>query len=413
MCTASAAACDGVNLCEAPPSPDCTLYCDPIAECGREVVNCITDCDNRDYANPDEFLPQIACLNSTDRCSDRIACLEGDLARGELCLSYCAAAVRCNPQADQTMEQCVVRCATRGIGGQSGLVLEAASECLIEAGADAECAALDACINAADIDDACPAYCAELNRCGLAEDPAACEAECRGADSADFFADAACVLNGRRREANCQAAAECIGVELPPIDRACAELCAAQAECDDAIDPFLCGLACDPDEEGLAVRAGCASTATCDRLAECDGEIPEIPPACNATCGTIAGCPDLVGEGEDALFADFAHCQARCTGASMIFGENFTASLEGCVNDAMCGAEEIEACFTFEDGALCELGAQLVAVCIDPDFVGYRAQCEALDRAAREAQIACLQDIADRANAGDANACFEGILCFQ
>lgn len=412
-CTNAADGCPNVNLCVTPEAPTCSLYCDPVADCGQGTPGCLNDCDNRDFEQPGEFLPLIACLNSTDRCADRQECLDGDVSRGELCMAWCAASVTCNPQSEERLETCVASCAQRGIAGQAGLTVEAASECLLEAGSDAECAVLSACLNQASMRDACPTYCGELDRCGLAEDD--CEAECRAINDNGFFNNAACVLNSRRRNANCETIAECVDIPLPPIPRPCDELCAAQATCDDRIDPFLCGLECDPGADGLAVRAGCLSIAPCEDAALCDVEPqPEEPAECVAACDAIAACPGLVGEDEGALLIDVEQCRARCTGGAMLFGAEFGATLQGCVGEAMCDAEAVTACFATPD-ALCERGAELVAICTDPAMVGYLEQCEALSRDAAEAQIACLEAWGVRAEAamGDFLICLEGLACFQ
>lgn len=408
-CSRATDGCANVNLCVTPPPPNCDYYCGPLDTCGESAARCPIDCDNDHFDDPSGFLPAIACLNGSDRCSDRLRCLDEPSARGQACLSYCAATVGCNPQAVESMEDCVVRCASQGVGGELGLAFEAASPCLVEAGPEAECAVLRACLNDADPDDACPAYCAELDRCLLIDDVAVCEAQCRAAEEPDALADAACVVNARRRNANCGVAAECIDAMLPPISRACGELCDAQARCDDAIDPFLCGQACDPDAPGLAIRAGCAAIAPCDQLALCDEPPAMVPPDCNAACGIIAGCPDLVGEG--GLFADFNHCQARCAGASLIQGANFPARLQGCANDAMCERAAVEECFSVSAN-ICEDGQEALVVCsIDFLFPDYQAQCEMLPPARQAEQVACMQAVAQRAAGGDLFACLEIFAC--
>lgn len=418
-CSFATEGCDNVNLCVTPGPPNCALYCDPLDECGEAVARCPLDCDNAHFADPSGFLPAIACLNGSDRCSDRRRCLDGELERGLACHAYCAATVACNPQALESMEDCVVRCARDGIAGEQGLTFEAATACLVEEGPDGDCDTLRACLNEADPDDACPAYCAELDRCLLTEDVAACEAACRATDEPNERADIACVVNGARRNANCGVAAACIDAQLPPISRACGELCDAQARCDDAIDPFLCGQACDPDEEGLAIRAGCATVAPCAQQMICDDPIDMIPPDCNEGCGVIAGCDgDLINE-EDGLFADFAHCQARCAGASMILGEGFPSRLGECVNDVACDREGVAECFTVADN-LCEAGQEAVTACgldqpflpgLPPAVENYQQQCEALPPDQQAQQVACLQDVADRAAAGDPFACLEAFGC--
>ncbi|MGK0361003.1 MAG: hypothetical protein ACI9U2_003321, partial [Bradymonadia bacterium] len=368
-CTGAADGCENIDLCVTPEAPTCGLYCDPVEACGQGTPGCATDCDNRDFEQPGDFLPLIACLNSTDRCADRQVCLDGDVSRGELCMAWCAASVTCNPQSYERLETCVATCAQRGIDGQAGLTVEAASECLLEAGSDAECAVLSACLNSASMRDACPTYCAELDRCGLGD--AQCEAECRDIEDNVFFTDAACVLNSRRRNANCETIAECIDVPLPAIPRPCDTLCAAQARCDDRIDPFLCGLECDPDAEGLAVRAGCLTIAPCEDAALCDVEPqPAEPAECAAACDAIAACPGLVGEEDGALFIDVEQCRGQCAGGSLLFGPEFGAELQACVGGAMCDADAIATCFAAPDD-LCERGAVAVAVCIDPELVGY------------------------------------------
>lgn len=419
-CSFATEGCDNVNLCVTPPPPDCDLYCGPLDACGAANARCPVECDNAHFADPAGFLPAIACLNGSDRCSDRQRCIDDGPERGQACLAYCTTTVGCNPQAVESMEACVVRCASQGIAGELGMAFEAASPCLLEVGPDGACDDLRACLNDADPDDACPVYCAELDRCLLTEDVAACEAACRETNDPNDITDAACVVNGRRRNANCGVAAECIDAQLPPISLPCAEICDAQARCDDAIDPFLCGQACDPEAEGIAIRAGCAQTAPCDQQMICDEPIDAIPPDCAAACGVIAGCPGLIGE-DGAVFVDFDHCQTRCAGASMVLGENFPARLQGCAGDAMCDADAVRECFTTPEN-LCELGQEAVTACgldvplipgLPPAVENYEQQCEALRPDQQAAQVACLQDAADRAAMGDLFACFEAsITCF-
>ena len=400
-CTRVADGCDHVALCTTPEPPDCAALCGPLDVCGLTDPRCAINCDNAHFAQPAAHLPQVTCVNATARCQGRAACIEGDLGGAELCLSWCKARVTCSDNPDQTLEACALECARGQVTGQRGLVLASASPCLEATGSDGSCAELRACINGADFSGYCPDYCADLARCRLTDDVAACTATCRGGNQGpDDFVGAACTLNARRRGESCEAIARCVGAELPEIPRACRDLCEAQARCDESVDPFLCGVDCDPNTPGLAVQAGCARFAACDQQVRCENPPAAIPRGCAAACGVVAACPGLVGPG--GVFDSFDHCNASCAGATILLGAGFPMSLQQCAEDAACDAAAVTECFTVPED-ICEAGLEAVTACgldqspipgFPPLVPDYLAECRALQRmdpAAAAQQVQCLQ----------------------
>lgn len=419
-CVSVANGCDNINLCSVPPPPDCAAYCEPLAACGLSDERCGVDCDNAHFAAPETHLPRTSCVNSTERCAGRATCLEGNLAQGDLCMAWCKVRVDCVEDPDQTAEECVLECARGEVGGQRGLVLASSEACLLANGPQAECGVLRDCLFDSEFHSFCPRYCAELGRCRLDNDAAACEATCRANEQvAALFAEQACVLNARRRGESCEAVAECTGEELPEIPRACRDLCGAEARCDEAIDPFLCGLDCDPNTPGLAVQAACSRLAACDQLERCEDPPAAAPRGCAAACGVIAACPGLVGP--QGAFADFEHCTAECAGAAILLGAGFPAGLQECAEEAMCDAAAIGECFTVPED-ICEAGQEAVTACsldqsaipgLPPLVPDYLADCRALrqmDPAAAAEQVRCLVEVA-RMAAGDPLACFNALAC--
>ncbi|MEZ4473763.1 MAG: hypothetical protein R3F60_23825 [bacterium] len=420
-CIAVADGCDNVALCLAPPPPDCAALCAPLDDCRLTDRRCPISCDDADFADPTSFLPLLSCVNSTARCADRATCTGGDTSGGDLCLAWCQARVGCVEGAEQTMSDCVLECGRGEVGGQRGLVLASAAECLLAAGADAACPDLRRCLDGADFHGFCPAYCADLARCRLEDDVPGCVAACQAVeDDAGFFAEAACTLNAERRGESCEAIATCVHAELPPIPRACRQVCEAEARCDDSVDAFLCGLDCDPARAGIDIEAGCARFAPCDQLGRCADPPVEIPRGCAAACGVIAGCGGLVGP--DGTFEDFDHCTAECAGASILLGAGFPARLQGCAEDAACDADAVVACFMVPEDA-CEAGQEAVTACgldqapipgfppLVPDYLGDCRRLQMQDPAAALAQVQCLEEVAQRAAGGDPLACFDAFAC--
>ena len=414
-CIDAADGCENVRLCIAPEPPDCASLCEPLQACGLAELRCPIECDDAHFAAPEAHLPLTACVNGHARCGGREDCLDGELAQGEVCLAWCKARVTCNPQEEQTLEACVLECARGEVTGQRGLVLGASEACLGEAGPDAACDVLQRCITGAEFSDYCVGYCAELNRCRLEDDVAACEATCRAANpDVDAAVAASCVLNSRRRRDTCEATATCINAELPEISGPCRDRCDALARCDDRIDAFLCALDCDPDAAGLAVVAACSKYAACEDLNRCSMAPAAIPRGCPAACGVISACPGLVGAG--GAFDSFDDCTAECAGVTVLQGAAFPDRLQTCAEDAECDGAAIAECFAVPED-FCAAGQAAVTACgldqssipgFPPLVPDYLADCQALraqDPVAAAEQVQCLI-AAEQAAAGDPLACF-------
>ncbi len=413
-CTGIAGACVGAELCVAPEPPPCAELCEPLAACELGGEDCVGDCDNTDFADPTAFLPTLACVLSTERCDRRAECDEGDLAGGAACMAWCELQVGCAEEPEQSMIECIRGCAA-GFEGRAGLDFEAARACLVEAEG---CDALQACVDDVEADSYCAPHCAEVARCLLAEDAEACAAECSDAAEAEETIDAAsCVLGAARRAAGCGVVADCLGLELPPASPACAELCAAQNACDEDLDAFLCERECIPEPEGTPLRAACAGLAECEDLNICLDADPQEPAECAAVCVTIGRCEGLVGEEEGALFADDAACLAFCGGAAVLGGDGHGARVQACVSEAACDADTIDECFRTPANG-CDAGYDVIDACGQAALAGPRADwvaaCDAehaADRAAGEARLACLDDVAMAMAANPLACILDVILC--
>ncbi|MCB9543996.1 MAG: hypothetical protein H6703_16335 [Myxococcales bacterium] len=419
--TLAAAECDGAALCVAPPPPDCATLCAPLDACALGGADCVRRCDDADFADPTGFLPTLACVSATERCDARARCLDGDLAGGAACLAWCRRANDCQGGGGDPVD-CVVECGG-GLAGADGLTFDGARDCLAAAGADAECAALDACVDAVPADGYCAAFCGAVDGCRLGEGEDACLAACRAAPAdAERVEQAACVLNARRSGAGCAVVAECIGAVVEPASPACQALCAAQNTCDEDVDAFLCERDCIPEPEGTPLRAACAARGGCAELPICLAAPAELPPACDDVCATLAMCPGAIGAGADARYPDAAACLADCGGAAVLSeADDYAGELATCLDAAACDADAVTACYEAGPrGGCAEAWAAFVA-CNNQwipglgganDEATYVAQCEATLAADPNAQmqIDCLIDTAANAMA-DPLACFGQIAC--
>ena len=394
-CVAAAGSCEAAARCDAPPAPDCSVVCDPQVACQiAEADACQVQCDDAEFADPAGFLPLATCINAGARCSAQRTCLEGDLSGANACLAWCAQRTTCAGEGD--LAACALECAREGVVGQDGLVFAAAEACLVDADR-ADCAALDACVDVAP-GDYCDPLCAEQVRCGLAEDAAACVADCAANGAVE---PAVCALNAVRREAGCAPVAECLGVMVEPASDACVALCASQNLCDEGQDRFLCERECVPEPEGTPVRSVCAGYANCEQLPMCleaDGVVPE---GCDAACATVAACDGLLGAGDGAVFADAATCALECGGRAVLEGADYAGAVGDCVAGAACGAEPILGCFE-SPANLCDVALEAVVACGIADFVAadpaqFLIDCNnnlVMDQATTETQIQCLVDSA-------------------
>jgi hypothetical protein len=417
-CVTAAADCGGVGRCLPPPPPDCTAICEPLDACGLGGDHCLQDCDDADVANPDAFLPTMSCVRSSARCDGRAACQGGDLSGGAACLAWCKAVGECaGHDADPT--DCVRQCAD-GLTGADGLRFEQAHDCLAQAGADAECGAIQACLDGAG-GDACGGVCAALGRCHLEDDAQACASTCaEGADTPDGIAAAACTLRAERRGEGCRAVADCNHIEVPAPSPACGALCGAQHTCDEDVDTLLCERSCDDAPEGSALRAACAAQATCDQLPMCLAADAAPPAACADVCSGIGMCDGAIGEGDGALFADADACAAACGGAAVLHDAMFLGQVQSCVQRASmngCAHDDLAACFTQPVGPCDQVWQAFVSCGIDMlgvlgTYDEFLATCEMnfqMDPAGAAMQAQCILDNA-AANVGNPIQCGIALL---
>lgn len=414
-CVQAAADCTGVQLCRTPPPPGfCGEWCAALEGCDLTDARCPQRCDDADFAGPDAFLARVACVTGTARCDVRAACESGEVAPADACLAWCRHQITCADGEATAFEACAIACGG-DVGGAEGLRFEAARGCLAEAGPAAECAALAACVDEAEPATACAAYCTELARCRIDADTPACEAACLAGGEA-LAARASCSLTARRRGEGCGAVAACEGFEPEPASPACVTLCGAQHTCDEDEDAFLCERDCTPEPAGTPVRAACAERGGCETLDQCLAADGSIPAACAETCGVIAACDGLVGEG-GALFEDDDACAATCAGAALVEGADYPPALRECVGQAGCGADAIRACIERPETLCQESWDALVSCNLHelPDFLGggggdrgaYIQRCQQAlmanpaTRAAHECRIR-----AGAAAGGDLIACF-------
>lgn len=421
-CTLAAATCEAAAGCVAPPPPPCAVLCGPLESCAQGGADCVRRCDDADFVDPSRFLPELACVSATERCDARAVCSGGDFSGGVPCLAWCRRANECQGGGGDPVD-CVVDCGG-GLDGAAGLTFDGARDCLAAAGSDAECAALDACVDAVPADGYCARFCEAIEGCRLTEDVAACLAECSAApEDAERIEQAACVLNARRTSAGCAVVAECIGAVVEPASPACQSLCGAQNACDEDIDAFLCERDCIPEPAGTPIRAACAARGGCAELAICLDAPAELPAACADVCATLAMCPGVIGAGADARYADAAACAADCGGAAVLSdSDDYAGDLAGCLDGAACVADAITACYERGPQGSCADSWDAFEACNNlfipliggaADEPTYVAQCEAAlaaDPVTTQAQIDCVIEVADRAM-GDAAICGEQFAC--
>ena len=423
-CVDTATTCEQVALCVPPAAPPCATLCGLLDPCELGGDDCVTSCDNADLADPTTFIPSLACDASTDRCSGRRLCENGDLSGGVACLAYCRTVGECAGNADANLADCLVSCGA-GLPGASGLTFEGARACLEAAGADAACPDLQACLNDVAPDAFCADYCNALDACRLGEGGVeGCITDCQArTGEADYLADAACTLASVRRESGCAAVAACNGIEVPPASPECATICAAQYTCNDGTDVFLCERDCVADAAGDAIRAVCAAGATCDQLQSCLDAPDAPPPACVEGCAAIAGCDAL---GPDAPFADVAACEADCAGRGILEGPEYAGELSGCLTAAAadnCNVQGFAGCYISANvdpicvetwNAVVSCGDLFIGIFGGGDQNQFYADCMnnlAMDEAGTRMSAECLIDTANMA-AGDPAACFGVLACF-
>ncbi|MBU1897804.1 hypothetical protein KKB55_08620, partial [Myxococcota bacterium] len=337
--------CEGLTACALPPAPPCELICDGL-DCVAEG-DCLRRCDDAELARPESFDEALACVYSLNRCEHQAACLDGEVAAGAACLSYCALQEKCGV-GDETRHECLARCGGGGADAEA-LRLEGALPCVEALNGEASCEDFSACFEALEPGWFCEAFCAERDRCGFAIE--GCDVACaERLEDEGFIGEVSCTTAALRRGEGCRAVAECAGIELPPPDEGCQRLCEAEARCDLEIDAFFCELACQPSEDNL-IRGACAAYASCDRLDGClEGAIQE-----NTSCAEI--CDGFSAIGADfmprevrgavacGLYADRADCVERCQALDLLYGDDTPENLKTCVTYSDCNVNAYGLCF--------------------------------------------------------------------
>ncbi len=409
-------------ICTPPPPPRCDVLCARLDACELGGADCVASCDDADFADPDLFLPRLACVASTARCDERLICEGGDLSGGDACMAWCTRSIECGG-AEVDPVDCLVECG-EGLPAAEGLLFDGARACLEAAGPDAECEALDACVDAVPPDAYCETFCAATVGCRLVEGNEACIAACRAtAEDPEQIEQAACAIGALNAGAGCAVIAECVGAEVEPASPACQSLCAAQNVCDEDADAFLCERDCIPEPEGTPLRAACAERATCAELQMCIDAPAAGPMACGDICATLGMCPDLIGEADGALYPDADACLADCGGLEALRGEGTAQAIAVCVDAAMCDGPTAAACFDIGPAYTCQDAWDGFVSCSNEallegfgvvDEASYLAFCGdllAMDPATTQGQIDCVVETAQQAM-GDPIVCGGQFFCF-
>lgn len=408
-CAEVAGSCEGLASCITPDGPNCESLCGYLEACDLAGSDCLRECDDADFANDGSFFPRLSCLASTAQCGERAQCEAGDLTGGEGCLAWCKLTVGCNGGPDGDMDICLQACG-EGDQGPDGLQYGNARECLLEVGSGGTCEDLRACSEAVELADFCGPYCAELGRCRLDADAAACELDCRGRlGDLPFIVGAGCTMAGQRRGEGCGAVVECTGAEVAPAPAGCQAICGAQNACAPTdVDQFLCEQDCAAAPEGMALAAACIERAGCDNIDLCMEAEGEIPQACGLPCLEASLCDGLVGAGEGALFADEDACRLRCGGGAILEGADYARELQACVVRSECDAERIDNCFSNNGNAVCEQTAAILAdQCMLIERDAYLELCNQAAPDAAERQAVC---VADSVAADPVLGCFTAAL---
>lgn len=416
-CTLAAGACEAAESCAPPPPPRCDVLCERLDACGFGGPACVASCDDADFRDPDDFLSRLACVAATARCDERAVCEGGDRSGGDACRAWCRRAIDCGG-AEVDPVDCLVECG-EGLPAADGLVFDGARACLADAGPEAECAALDACVEAVPADGYCEAFCAATVGCRLVQGNEACIAACRGrAEDPEQIEQAACAIGARRAGAGCAVVAECIDAELEPASPACQALCAARNTCDEDVDAFLCERDCIPEPEGTPLRAACAGRANCEELPICLDAPPLAPAACAEVCDTLAACPDAIGAADGALYPDADACLADCGGIEVLRGDGTAAGIAACLGAAACAPDVTAACFEVAPGNTCQDAWDALVACNNQAVFGgdneaqYLMDCQNLLMMdpATQGRIDCFVETAATAM-GDPIGCLGQFAC--
>ncbi|MCA9543803.1 MAG: hypothetical protein KC613_05415, partial [Myxococcales bacterium] len=216
-CVAEAPECADVAECAVAPAAPCAEYCAAAVPCGiDQAVGCEARCDDEHFANPVPELLFDACVVVAPACQPAAAgepSVQGCRSTpqdGLACLGYCRAQGECGG-GEESLGACLSRCGD-GFVGDDGLRFRASRACLAGLGADAACAALDACVPD-DLAVDCPAFCAGASACGV--ELTDCEAAC----AEDPLSRLRVLLDGPcldEAAGACPAVRECLVTEVRP-----------------------------------------------------------------------------------------------------------------------------------------------------------------------------------------------------
>ena len=391
-CTEGAADdCEALLECAPAEPPPCDAHCARLDECGLlaqdaqgnpDLIGCLRQCDDDHYADPAGVIDRVACVLTAAECDsedpfapvhsvNRCLLAPDDVPAQTDCLNFCRATTICDPEAPDGAEPgaelsaCALECGA-GFGGARALELAAASDCLVEAGGEADCDTLIACLpDEVEVD--CEARCDAPAECGI--DEVGCVEACEQEPHLDV---AGCVLAAAQRGRGCAAIAQCVGFIPPEPSPACDAICVAQTTCGLEDDAFRCRLECTPAPDGLDIRAACAEFSPCEGLGACLDLPAEPNPDCEGPCGTLASCDGAI---------ETAECEILCSGrtAAPVSPAEYAADAAACVEAVAADACDPEAALAcFDVPTQCEAACQLVTDCGAGLGIGDAAACAML-----------------------------------
>ncbi|MCB9539633.1 MAG: hypothetical protein H6704_25765 [Myxococcales bacterium] len=180
-CLDAAEDCPTALACRRPPPPLCAVACARLADCGLAPEACEAACDDRWFLDADAEQRRAVCIVSAPICAGDaphsvLGCLADPTVGGAACGRFCRGLTTCRDQAVGE-PACLAACA-QGFPEGGAARFAGARPCLERLAADADCDALEACLDAA-VQPRCVAWCGALEACD--EAPADCVAVC-GAD---------------------------------------------------------------------------------------------------------------------------------------------------------------------------------------------------------------------------------------
>ena len=401
LCLADVDACEGVTAClvhnsapVAPPTRE--AFCDLWNGCGYDFD--WGPCDWA-YDDSESYRPgAAACMVQRMRqgCGDPFTTFdECTYADGPTpCDDYCDAQSACHPDAGPRAD-CLDAC-LRPLSADEALRVAPVQAC----GTKFSCGAFDACVEHEGPAGQCSRFCDSLGACGLADDGAACAAECdaqfpRARDTAwRVCVDAA--------PADCEAVAACEPPAPPPCRDACARA-------------FACGLEWD----AAACTAGCEDAAVTERVST------------TLHVGCVLGASGCIGatDSVEACYLDPAAGSALCLSWCRLVDDcdpDSARTLDACALECALGFTPAEGlrlgaasecllaagpdapCGTLRDCRIEPPAPDCAALCGQSAECGFDApDCPATCAAAPEILAGCLAE-SDRLNrrCGGIAACF-------